>query len=176
MTNRNNQNDTVITEGCSYSVPDFTSISNLASDNCSNGGGSANISQVPAPNTVIDLSQNDVSFLVTLTYTDASNNQSSCSFNVNAVCLREVEIPQFYTPNGDGTNDFFEIRNLVIYPNNTLKIFNRWGDLVYEKENYDNSWGGESNSNSNELPSGTYFYVFDIKDKESKTGFVHLKK
>jgi gliding motility-associated-like protein len=170
------QNDTVITEGCSYSVPDFTSISNLASDNCSNGGGSANISQVPAPNTVIDLSQNDVSFLVTLTYTDASNNQSSCSFNVNAVCLREVEIPQFYTPNGDGTNDFFEIRNLVIYPNNTLKIFNRWGDLVYEKENYDNSWGGESNSNSNELPSGTYFYVFDIKDKESKTGFVHLKK
>lgn len=176
------QYDTIIVEGCAYSMPDFTSISNLASDNCSNGGGSANISQVPAPGTIIDLSQQDQTIPVTLTYTDASNNQSSCSFNLNAVCLREVEIPQFYSPNGDGVNDYFVIKNIVIYPRNTLRIFNRWGDLMYEMKNYDNSWGGKTSNEikgrigKEDVPSGTYFYIFDIEDKESKTGFVHIER
>jgi gliding motility-associated-like protein len=176
------QNDTVITEGCVYSVPDYTSISNLASDNCSNGGGSANIAQVPAQGTLIDLSQQNQSYLVTLTYTDASSNQSTCSFTVNAVCLREVEIPQFYSPNGDGVNDYLVIKNLIIYPSNTLRVFNRWGGLVYEMKNYDNSWGGKTSNGikgrigKQDLPSATYFYIFDIKDKESETGFIHIEQ
>ncbi len=175
------QNDTIITEGCQYTVQDYTGFANLASDNCSNTGGGANITQVPAPGSIIDLSVADQSFVVTLTYTDGSNNSSSCSFNVNAVCLREVEIPQFFSPNGDGLNDIFEIRNLVIYPQNMFKVFNRFGNIVYEMKNYDNSWDGRTNTDgiqigSNVLPSATYFYILEIEGQDDKTGYLHLKR
>jgi gliding motility-associated-like protein len=82
---------------------------------------------------------------------------------------------------GDGKNDFFVISNLTKYPNATLKIFNRWGNLVYIKDRYDNSWNGFSNSDKvrlgEELPNGTYFYVFEPNNgEESKQGFVILRR
>jgi gliding motility-associated-like protein len=90
-------------------------------------------------------------------------------------------LPSGFSPNGDGKNDFFVISNLAKYPNATLKIFNRWGNLVYIKDRYDNSWNGFSNSEKvrlgEELPNGTYFYVFEPNNGEkSKQGFVILRR
>ncbi|MES2397767.1 MAG: gliding motility-associated C-terminal domain-containing protein, partial [Bacteroidota bacterium] len=82
-----------------------------------------------------------------------------------------VNIPQGFSPNGDGINDFFEIEGILNYPSNHLMIFNRWGNLVYEIIGYNNNWGGtyegDSYSNGNELPSGTYFFILKL-DGESK--------
>ncbi len=58
-----------------------------------------------------------------------------------------------FTPNGDGHNDYFSLINLDDYPNPTVKIYNRWGKLVYENESYQNDWDG------GDLPDGTYFYI-----------------
>lgn len=70
------------------------------------------------------------------------------------------------TPNGDGDNETFIIEGIELFEN-TLKIFNRWGVLVYETINYQNDWTGTSNgrvtiAQNKNLPAGTYFYVLEL--------------
>jgi gliding motility-associated-like protein len=79
-----------------------------------------------------------------------------CSFEV---LKNDPEVPNVITPNGDGKNDFFAVRNIHVYPDNTLVIFNRWGKKVYEKEGYNNEWDGGG------LKDGTYFYVLTIRGR-----------
>ena len=73
------------------------------------------------------------------------------------------------TPNGDGLNDVFVIRGIEQFPNNKLRIYNRWGVLVWDADGYgqDNVYfRGESNGRvvidqDRLLPVGTYYYVLD---------------
>jgi gliding motility-associated-like protein len=67
-----------------------------------------------------------------------------------------------FSPNGDGANDVFYIGNLNLYPNNTLDIYNRYGQKVLTKNPYNNDWNGTYFGT--ELPSGTYFYILDTHD------------
>jgi gliding motility-associated-like protein len=81
------------------------------------------------------------------------------------------EFPNVITPNGDGTNDLFEIQDL---PENTeLIILNRWGNVVFSTSNYQNNWDGK-NTLGNELVDGVYTYKFTTKTGRSGHGFVHL--
>jgi gliding motility-associated-like protein len=77
-------------------------------------------------------------------------------------------IPNIFTPNGDDNNQYFEIQGVERYPGSTLKVWNRWGTIVYESENYKNRWNGD------ELPEGTYFYVFERSDGELSSGYVMI--
>lgn len=70
------------------------------------------------------------------------------------------------TPNGDGKNDYFYIRNLDDYPGSRLYIFNRWGAQVYYSNNYQNDWKGTG------LAEGTYFYKVELHNPASETGGV----
>jgi len=87
-------------------------------------------------------------------YTTDDGCSDSIPFIVD---VREVElkVPNVFTPNGDGINDFFEIKNLDSYISNELAIYNRWGKKVYEASNYRNRWDGGS------LHDGVYFYVLE---------------
>jgi gliding motility-associated-like protein len=67
-----------------------------------------------------------------------------------------------FSPNGDGTNDSFIIGNLERYPNNTLEIYNRYGQKILTKTPYYNDWNGSYFGT--ELPCGTYFYILDTHD------------
>ena len=73
-----------------------------------------------------------------------------------------LQFPNAITPNGDGINDIFEIKNLIDglgYPNNRLDIYNRWGSCVYHKENItsrEDFWDPAATN----TPSGTYFFKF----------------
>ncbi|HXD91682.1 MAG TPA: gliding motility-associated C-terminal domain-containing protein [Bacteroidia bacterium] len=67
-----------------------------------------------------------------------------------------------FSPNGDGANDSFIIGNLELYPNNTLDIYNRYGQKVLTKNPYNNDWNGSYFGA--ELPCGTYFYILDTHD------------
>lgn len=71
--------------------------------------------------------------------------------------ILDIKIPNIFTPNGDGVNDAFEIRGLEKYVENKLTLVNRWGDLVYQKNNYQNEWDGNS------LLDGTYFYILEVR-------------
>jgi gliding motility-associated-like protein len=83
----------------------------------------------------------------------------------------DIEVPNVFTPNGDGFNDFFEIPNIQFIKGNKVLVMNRWGRKVFEASDYNNDtvkWdGGDS-------PSGTYFYIIDVPEKEQKKGAVTL--
>lgn len=76
-------------------------------------------------------------------------------------------IPEGFSPNADGINDLFFIRGIIYYPENSILIFNRWGDKVFEANPYQNNWDGVSSRRTvggDELPVGTYFYLLDLGD------------
>ena len=75
-----------------------------------------------------------------------------------------VEVYTGFSPNGDGWNDVFFIANIESKPNNLLRVFNRWGNLVYEINGYKNNWNG--NWNGKLLPDGTYFYILEITEED----------
>ena len=78
--------------------------------------------------------------------------------------------PNIITPNNDGMNDLLRIPCVESDPQSQLKVFNRWGDLVYETTTYRNDWGGTYNGNP--LPNGTYFYLLQMGTKaESMQGY-----
>ena len=93
----------------------------------------------------------------------------------------KLDIPQAFTPNGDGKNEAFIIKGIEKYPNNTILIFNRWGNKVYEKAGYLNEWAGENTNDFSAgrgtLPEGTYFYTIDLGDGSPIIkGYVYLKR
>ncbi|MBX2942849.1 MAG: gliding motility-associated C-terminal domain-containing protein, partial [Cyclobacteriaceae bacterium] len=84
------------------------------------------------------------------------------------------------SPNGDGYNDYFQIFNIDHYPSNTVSIYNRWGDKVFEVNGYDNDqkvFKGENNTTGNgKLSSGVYFYKILLGDGSKElTGYLELK-
>jgi len=82
--------------------------------------------------------------------------------------------------NGDGLNDFIMIQNIERYPENRFSVFNRWGDKVFEVQDYDNQhrvFRGRSNINREAvLPSGQYFYVLTLPDQQPLRGFIVVRQ
>jgi gliding motility-associated-like protein len=94
----------------------------------------------------------------------------------NKIRLDFQNKPGFYnliTPNGDGANEGFVIKNLELYPDNELVITNRWGDEVFRKKNYNNadSWKGS------DLEDGVYYYKFTAPSKSfTAQGWIEIKR
>ena len=80
-----------------------------------------------------------------------------------------LQIPNVFTPNGDGVNDAFIVKGLP--ENSKICIYNRWGTVVYKSDNYKNDWQG----NSDGLPcsEGVYYYLLTTPTKNYK-GFITL--
>jgi len=74
-----------------------------------------------------------------------------------------LDVRTVITPDGDGLNEAFIISCVDEFANNHLEVYNRWGQLVYEVDNYDNTWTGTTR-NGNELPDGPYYFVFEYTD------------
>jgi gliding motility-associated-like protein len=89
--------------------------------------------------------------------------------------LNGLFIPQVITPNGDGKNDYFEIRAYENITGLSLEIFNRWGDMVYKKTEYKNDFEGE-NMFGEELPDDTYFYILITPENITHKGYLELKR
>jgi gliding motility-associated-like protein len=91
----------------------------------------------------------------------------------------DLEIFNFISANGDEINACLYIQNIeasASTSNNTVKIFNRWGDVVWETKNYNNTdraFKGKTGS-GNELPSGTYYYKIEFAEGKTRTGFLSL--
>lgn len=84
----------------------------------------------------------------------------------------EFKIPDGFSPNGDGINDTFVIRGLEGLSDVTIKIFNRWGNVVFENNHYGdgNFWDGGDSTD------GTYFYILEIPGSEAKNGSVTIAR
>lgn len=114
---------------------------------------------------------------------DSTNNcvKTSVIIEVNQLSIDDLlgTMPNAITPNYDGKNDFFIIRNIQSYPNNSLVILNRWGQMVYETTNYQNDWNGQTLNNENAtLTSGTYYYILNVttplNEVKEQRGFIQI--
>jgi gliding motility-associated-like protein len=122
------------------------------------------------PNPVAQPSQNTI-YIVTGTDTDGCSGSDTIVVNVTPLPQPNFEFPNVITPNSDGTNDVFEIQNL---PANTeVLILNRWGNVVFSSDNYQNNWDGKDNSGK-ELVDGVYTYKFKTQKGKVGHGFVTL--
>ena len=84
-------------------------------------------------------------------------------------------IPSGFSPNFDSYNDTWEVQGLENFEKTSVKIFNRWGQLIYENHDYQNEWDG-NNINGKELPFGAYFYVLELENSNVYTGDITLKR
>jgi gliding motility-associated-like protein len=95
-----------------------------------------------------------------LVVTSATDCTAIDEVNINV--LKKLVIPNFFTPNGDGYNDFWEIKYLNDYPNNTVDIFNRYGTKLYSSTGYGVPWDGKYRGA--DVPPGTYYYIINPKN------------
>ncbi|WP_282036054.1 PKD domain-containing protein [Saccharicrinis aurantiacus] len=108
-----------------------------------------------------------------LAYTTECNSVESDAVRLvvltGSQCGEGLEnLPNAFTPNGDGVNDFWFIEGAENYPSNKVQVFNRSGGLLYEVQGYNNQdvrFDGKSNKGSSKvMPDGTYFYIINLGD------------
>jgi gliding motility-associated-like protein len=75
--------------------------------------------------------------------------------------LKPIVIPNTFTPNGDGVNDTWIIKELANYPGATVRIFDRYGIQLLYSQGYGKPWDGTYNGKP--VPFGVYYYLIDIK-------------
>jgi len=115
----------------------------------------------------------------TVTLKDGNGLSTNASFTIvasEAPC--QIKIYNGITPNGDGHNDTWVIDNIDLFPNNSVSIYNRWGNEVWSGNGYDNTkvvWKGEDSQNQ-PLPDGTYFYLVSINGATPLKGWVQLTR
>lgn len=116
--------------------------------------------------------------VVTLTVTDGSGCENSITQTYPATTFSELisyEVPNIFTPNGDGKNDVFKMNTEVILGACLdMKVFNRWGQKVFESDGGNVEWGGR-NFAGEQCVTGTYFWTITIKDM-AFSGSVYLNR
>ena len=116
-----------------------------------------------------------------ITGIDSFNNESRVStIKCSDVCF-EYSLPNFFSPNNDGVDDTFMPINSAFVKKVDMKIYNRWGILVYETTDPQINWDGRFYKNSQVLPTGIYYYVCVVYEDRLAgqtvrplTGFIHL--
>ncbi|SEW46871.1 gliding motility-associated C-terminal domain-containing protein [Chitinophaga sp. YR573] len=98
------------------------------------------------------------------TYTlhvSSPNGCGTAADEVKVTVYKNIKIPNAFSPNGDGINDTWSIKQISSYTDADVSIFNRYGQLVFHSKGYTNEWDGRYNGS--QLPVGTYYYVIDLK-------------
>ena len=160
-----------------------------------NGATTPNVVTSPANGTVVVNADNTVEyrphtgFAGTDTFVYEICNSAGCSSATVTIDIVNKIVPyNGMSVDGDGKNDYFHIGGIENYPNNVVRIYNRWGVKVFEVSGYDNvtrvfkgiSDGRVTVEAPNKLPQGTYYYVIEYYDqnnnKQSEVGWLYLKK
>ncbi|MEM9991653.1 MAG: gliding motility-associated C-terminal domain-containing protein, partial [Bacteroidota bacterium] len=110
---------------------------------------------------VTDIAREQTLCLVVTDMNGCSVKIPSLEIFNNTNCLRASPV---LTPNGDDINEAFEIQCLSQYPQNTLEVYSRWGQLIFVQDNYNNAWNGRD-VDGMPLPNGAYYYVFRFIDQ-----------
>ena len=100
-------------------------------------------------------------------YLTASNGECTLTDFCEVVVISALEIPNTFSPNGDGINDTWEILGIEKYPDVFIQIYDRWGQLVFQTNGYPPSkrWNGTS-MNDRELAPSAYYYVINLRSDE----------
>ncbi|NVN19457.1 T9SS type B sorting domain-containing protein [Muricauda sp. HICW] len=116
---------------------------------------------------------NDNTFLIreTATYAVTVTDENGCSVTQEIFMeFIDIEIPNFFTPDGDGLNDTWKPRNIEVFPNITISIFDRYGRTIYKMLQDTDPWDGFYNQA--DLPTGDYWYIIKLNGDEDTREFV----
>ena len=99
-------------------------------------------------------------------YVVTVTNSSGCSStdSVLITVIPEIVIPTGFSPNGDGVNDGWQIDLIDRFPECTVEIYNRWGELLFSSVGYAEQWDGKYNGG--DVPIGTYYYAIELNDAD----------
>jgi len=112
---------------------------------------------------------NDIFYTLTVTGKGGCINSSQVAVKI----LPNPNIPNAFSPNGDGLNDYWGIQYLSLYPKCDVRIFDRFGQLIFHSIGYNKPWDGTYQGK--QLPIGVYCYIIDTKrQKNLFTGIVTL--
>ncbi|HWR93948.1 MAG TPA: gliding motility-associated C-terminal domain-containing protein [Flavobacterium sp.] len=131
-----------------------------------------------------ELLQNNVTYYATYLPVSNCESISRIAVTVDLTVCDDIVIPDGFSPNGDGINDEFVIKNIdILFPNYELEIYNRYGNLIYKGNSNTPDWDGTTNSDgitlgNNGVPVGVYFYILNFNDgiTKSKQGRVYLSR
>ncbi len=104
-----------------------------------------------------------------VTYTLSVTSDQGCVAmdNIFIKVLKQPEVPNAFSPNGDGVNDLWNIKYLESYVNASVRVYSRYGGIVYNSfKGYSVPWNGQLNGT--DLPMGTYYYIIDPKTRGRK--------
>lgn len=156
----------LVSELCVGKSATFTAIG-ASTYTWSNGYTSPSFAQTPA-------NTSQLSFTVDGVDANGCKSSTNQDFLISDRC--SLVVYNGVTPNGDGHNDYFRIENIEQYSGNLVLIFNRWGQKLAEINDYNNTnnfWAGTDQ----QVPSGTYYYVIDLKNgSELLKGYIELTK
>lgn len=96
----------------------------------------------------------------TVTVTDVNNCPQDEETMIIPPC--DISIPTAFTPNGNGTNDDWQIENLKFFEGCEVRVYNRWGDVVFKSAGYDTPWDGRERLTNVALPPAVYYYVIEL--------------
>lgn len=103
-----------------------------------------------------------------ITYTLTVFSQNACTATVSdEVLIRVVKkliIPNTFSPNGDNVNDYWNVVGLYTYPQAQVKVYNRYGSVIFNSNGYEKPWDGMLNGKP--VATGTYYYVIDLKQEQ----------
>ncbi|MDR2886560.1 MAG: gliding motility-associated C-terminal domain-containing protein, partial [Bacteroidales bacterium] len=102
---------------------------------------------------------------------DSNYNQAEAVQSVEVYSAHK-DILHLFTPNNDGINDYWEIQSLAEWGASNVRVFNRWGQLIFSEKNYSNRWDGTSRGNP--LPEGAYYFIIDTENSGVVTGTVNI--
>ena len=102
------------------------------------------------------------------------NGYDTIDVTIEILC-ETLTIVSGFSPNGDGINDNFTILGVQNFPNNSIIIFNKWGEKIFHQKGYENTWSGEKD-HGDSLPEedSLYYYVFDNGEGKSYSGYVKI--
>jgi len=105
-----------------------------------------------------------IELLSLLNYTVFVTDTNGCvsSDEILVTPIPEIEYPSGFSPNSDGINEEWLIENIEEFPNCVVEIYNRWGELLFRSEGYNEKWNGDYNNKP--LPVGTYYYIIELND------------
>jgi gliding motility-associated-like protein len=104
--------------------------------------------------------------IYTVTVTDGSGCEKTKAIAITYDAETCLDVHNAISPNGDGQNDTWVVTGIKGYDEAKVAIFNRWGALLFESDNYDNDWKGTYKGK--DLPAGIYYFIVTVKNQSDE--------